>query len=270
LVVQLPLVKTLTCQLSPAQNEELTLSVLALKCFCFAKQGRAFVSSRELFGVVAGSGAQPDVQIRLPPLAATQWPVVKLRYQVTAADWPVWQAEPWLSEAEWSKRRKAVCAARKAAEGGEAAPATSAPAAPGPDASASAAPSPPRSRFFLNGEKAPFWDSCVLTDPPIFVQDKQSLVSRERVTQGKVPSLGKWADIVSEMTKCRIGEITPAPLFLFCTDAALSDLPQELPDGVAVVDHGAHAAFFGPVLASRKAMCLSELGAAAAASAVLH
>ena len=269
-VVQLPLVKTLTCQLSPAQNEELTLSVLALKCFCFAKQGKAFVGSRELFGVVAGSDAQPDVQIRLPTLAATQWPVVKLRYQVTAADWPVWQTEPWLSETEWSKRRKAVSAARKAAEDGQAAPATSAPAAPGLDASASTAPSPPRSRFFLNGEKAPFWDSCVLTDPPIFVQDKQSLVSRERVTQGKLPSLGRWADVVSEMTKCRIGEVTPAPLFLFCTDAALTDLPQELPDGVAVVDHDAHAAFFGPVLASRKAMCLSELGAAAIASAVSH
>jgi len=269
-VVQLPLVKTLTCQLSPAQNEELTLSVLALKCFCFAKQGRAFVGSRELFAVAAGSGAQPDVQIRLPTLAGTQWPVVKLRYQVTVADWPVWQAEPWLSEAEWSKRRKAVSAARKAADGGQAAPAMSAPSAPGPDASASTAPSPPRSRFFLNGEKAPFWDSCVLTDPPIFVQDKQSFVSRERVTQGRLPSLGKWADIVSEMTKCRIGEIIPAPLFLFCTDAALTDVPQELPDGVAVVDHGAHAAFFGPVLASRKAMCLSELGAATAASAVLH
>ena len=49
-----------------------------------------------------------------------------------------------------------------------------------------------------------------------------------------------------------------------------NDLPQELPDGVAVVDHDAHAAFFGPVLASRKAMCLSELGAAAIASAVPH
>ena len=76
-VVQLPLVKTLTCQLSPAQNEELTLLVLALKCFCFAKQGKSFVGSRELFGMVAGSGAQLDVQIRLPTLAATQWPVVK-------------------------------------------------------------------------------------------------------------------------------------------------------------------------------------------------
>ena len=154
---------------------------------------------------------------------------------------------------------------------GQAAPAASAPAAPGLGSSVSAATSPPRSRFFLNGEKAPFWDSCVLTDPPIFVQDKQSLVSRERVTQGKLPSLGKWADVVSEMNKCHMEEIAPAPLFLFCTDTALTDLPlQELPDGVVVVDHDAHAAFFGPVLASRKAMCLSELGAAAIASAVPH
>jgi len=110
----------------------------------------------------------------------------------------------------------------------------------------------------------------VLTDPPIFVQDKQSLVSRERVTQGKLPSLGRWADVVSEMAKCRMGEIAPAPLFLFCTDAALTEQPAELPDRVAVVDHDAHVGFFGPVLASRKAMCLSELGAAAAASAVSH
>jgi len=254
-VVQLPLVKTLTCQLTPAQNEELTLSVLALKCFCLAKRGDAFISCRQLLGAPAGAG--PDVQLRLPIPSATQWAPIKLKHQVTAKTWEAWYAQhrgppagAGASTSSHSRRRDARGASR-----------SSAAAAMGASA---AAASPPRAHFFLNAEKAPFWDSCVLTEPPLFVQDKQSLVARERAVQGKPPSNTQWADVQAEMDKCKVGELAAAPLFLFCSDDMVVQRPAELPERVAIIDRGAHAAFFGPVLASRRAMCLSELGAAAA------
>jgi len=233
-VVQLPLVKTLTCRLSPAQNEELTLSVLALKCFCFAKRGDVFVNSHKLFGL--DPDPQADVQLRLPLLDATQWAAVKLRYQVTAKNWEDWYAEQVLDRDRDRDRRDGAH--------------TSTPER-----------SPPHPHFFLNGEKAPFWDSCVLTHPPIFVQDKQSLIARGRVAHGQLPSDGKWADVVREMEKCRLQHLDPAPLFLFCTDDTMAGRPRDMPKGVTVIDRDSHAAFFGPVLASRKAMCLSELEA---------
>ena len=213
--VQLPLVKTLACRLSPSQNEELTMSVLALKCFCLVKMGRTRVCATELFG----PDALDVADVRLPLLAETQWPVVKLQHQVTAGKWSEW----------------VVSAAKDAA---------------------------PRPHFFLNGERAPFWDGCALTSPPIFVQDKQGVVSRQRVALGKAPELTKWAKIQAEMDKCTTSH-TPAPLFLLCTDALLTDRPDQLPAGVIVLDQRTQAHLFGPLLASRKAMCLSELWAAA-------
>jgi hypothetical protein len=257
-VVQLPLVKTLTCQLTPAQNEELTLSVLALKCFCLAKRGDAFVSSRLLLGLQAG--ACPDVQLRLPALSATQWAPVKLKHQVTAEKWEEWYAEHRgtapgeVATASFSRNR------RRGARGAH----PSAAAAAAVAAVVGAAAAAPRAHFFLNGEKAPFWDSCVLTEPPLFVQDKQSLVARERVVQGKPPPKTQWADVQAEMDKCQVDELAAAPLFLFCADDVVTQRPAELPERVAIIDRDAHVAFFGPVLASRRAMCLSELGAAAA------
>ena len=120
----------------------------------------------------------------------------------------------------------------------------------------------PRSRFFLNGEKAPFWDSCALTRPPIFIQDKQGVVSRQLLANGHRAQATKWTEVETELTKCKVAG-SEQPLFLFCTDAAILDRPSPLPDGVILVDHCAQAALFGPLLASRKAMCLSELAAAA-------
>jgi hypothetical protein len=236
-VVQLPLVKTLTCRLSPAQNEELTLSVLALKCFCFAKRGRIFVSASELFGVPCA----PDTQLRLPSLSLTLWPVVKLRHQVTAETWEQWHLQQVKQGDDHSHNSASA----------------SSPAA--------ALPPPPRPHFFLNGEKAPFWDGCVLTDPPIFVQDKQSLVSREKVAQGKLPNNAQWADVEKEALKCNLSACAHAPLFLFCCDTVIiGDRPPELLDRVVLIDRDSHISFFGSALASRKAMCLSEVGTASA------
>ena len=216
-VVQLPLVKTLTCRLSPAQNEELTMSVLALKCFCLVKMGQQTVTAAMLFGASAG-----ELPVRLPSLPATQWPVVKLRHQVTPAKWVHWSQDQ-------------------------------------------AASPIPRSGFFLNGEKAPFWDGYALTSPPVFVQDKQGLVSREKVAKGTAPEKTKWAEVEAEWDKCKVSD-PMQPLFLFCTDAIVTGRPSPLPSGVIVVDQYTQADFFGPLLASRKAMCLSELGASASSA----
>jgi len=247
------LVKTLTCRLSPAQNKELTLSVLALKCFCLAKRGRTFTSCREPLGVA--SSAPADLPLRLPTLPETKWAVVKLRNQVAAESWDAWHA----AQTQPSVVLSSAASTPRPRGRGRAVPSA---------ASSTAAASSPRPHFFLNGEKAPFWDSCVLTSPPIFMQDKQSLVARERAVQGKTAAHTKWADVEEEMRKCGVSSASSsgresAPVFLFCTDGTVSDRPLELPERVIVIDRSVHAAFFGPLLASRKAMCLSELGAAA-------
>jgi hypothetical protein len=208
----LPLVSSTQCTLSPAQNEQLTVSVLALKCMCFSKLGRTHVSAQELLGVhIAGVE-----EFRLPEPGHTLWPVLKLRQAVTEANWPTWLTV----EAEGA---------------------------------------PPRHRFFNNAEKASSWDGCALTKPPICVQDKQALVSRERVARGQSAKNVNWTAVEKEIIKCQLGGIGMSSVLLYCTDSVVIGRPSVLPERVALIDQSNHALFFGPILAQRRAMCLSEV-----------
>ena len=214
----LPLVSSTQCILSPAQNEQLTMSVLSLKCMCFCKMGRATVSVRELLGVdVVGC----NVPICLPP-SGTPWMVEKLRHAVTTAEWSKWLANT--------------------RDG---------------DPAVAAAVSP--ARFFINAEKASSWDGCALTTPAVCVQDKQGLVSRERVASGKAAKPVAWAKVKEEINKCQMIDRGGQSLLLYCTDGVVADRPEHLPERVAIIDEPSHAVFFGPILAHRRAMCLSEV-----------
>lgn len=238
--MQLPLLQDLTCCQSPVQNEQLTISVLALKCYCWAKQGKTQLGAHELLLDRAAQAGEIAVDVLLPPLSSTSWPVVPLTEQVTAAKWAMWL----LGQSR-------------------------------PSGSNGFATSTPR--FFLNARSAPFWDSCVLSKPAIFVQDKQRLGSRERAVQGKRPQPVQWAEVEEELTKCGLAQsngktsdkksrakkqaasVSSLPLFLYCTDSLLVGAPNPLPAGVLVADARNQAELFGSTLAARKAMCLSEL-----------
>jgi hypothetical protein len=234
-IARLPLVDTLQCILSPAQNEELTMAVLSLKCFCLVKLGKQHVFASELLGVEVGG----DPQLLLPRVDETLWTVCKLDHQVVQAKWRKWHTEQiGASSSSYSSSNSSSSSSNK----------------------------PPRSHFFLNGEHAPFWDSCALTSPPIFVQDKQRLGSRRRLAAGKPAQPSNWASVEEEREKCLVPD-SPRPIFLFCTDDLMRDRPSPLPPSVALIDRSNHLKFFGPILAHRRDMCLSEVTATASAAA---
>ena len=211
-VVPIELVQELTCCMSAGQNEYLTSSVLALKCFCLAKMQRTTIGVHEL---LLGRIVDDDIMITLPALASTTWPVRKLRSNVTKAGWERFKA-----------------------------------AARYPDCQSG----PPPDRFFLNGEHSSSWDGCALTVPPIFIQDKQSLVSRGLRAQGKAVQTRTWESIEKEINKALVEDA----LFFFCCEDRITGLPNSLPSRMIVLQHHDLAAFFGPVLAARKQISLWE------------
>lgn len=126
---------------------------------------------------------------------------------------------------------------------------------------------------FVNGAQASFADSMVLCDPPLLIQDKQSVSARRQLLQGcspgPVPKNGKSNSVSSEKAKCNIA----GAIFVYVSDhKARADTCATLgPQDVVVLgpdDPGGTSSlqdFFGPTLALRRLLCFQDDSAAAGA-----
>ena len=97
------------------------------------------------------------------------------------------------------------------------------------------------------------------------MQDKQSLLAVKRQLCTVTVLRLQWFKVQAEIDKCQLDQFSrrTRPLFLFCTDELVVDAPSHMPERVVIIDRAQHEAFFGSVLANRKAMCLAEVSASA-------
>jgi hypothetical protein len=129
---------------------------------------------------------------------------------------------------------------------------------------------PQRPLGYINGPQAPFADSMVLCDPPLLIQDKQSVKARQQLLQGKspgpVPKDGKPNSVSSERAKCNVKDA----IFVYVSDHRARDetVANLGPRDVAVLgpskagDTSSLQDFFGPTLALRRLLCFQDDSAA--------
>lgn len=120
----------------------------------------------------------------------------------------------------------------------------------------------------VNAQRAPYWDGCVLTDPPMAVQAKQRLLERLKQSAGKDLHHLTVKDLQDEVDKC----LPPGAYLVFVTDEIVpttsgtrkrtieGELESNAEDAVVsylksmgrviVIDASLRKSFFGPTIAN--------------------
>jgi hypothetical protein len=221
----MPVVKALLFRMSPEENEELALDVLALKCYCFVMQGRSSVSCRELLGAPAFRD-NSDVRVQLPGSRRINWPIRRLHHHVTAKLW---------RDGSWRKHVRAEPGDVFFINGK---------AAPFWDGCADT--SPPifvQEKQRLEARRAAVLGRSV--PKCSWVEIEAEMTKCELRCFDDLPPLQR-------------------PLFLFCTDEDVAPAAKKVPDRVIVVGRQQLDAFYGSILTSIRASSLSEVSATSA------
>ena len=109
---------------------------------------------------------------------------------------------------------------------------------------------------YQNKGKAPFADSFILTEPPIFIQDKQSIVSRKKQIIGDIPKAITKDLMKDEHEKCNIiGD----HIFILVTDEKKrDDIDNKLKNNEVLISSENMKEVFGDILALRKLYCIER------------
>ena len=109
--------------------------------------------------------------------------------------------------------------------------------------------------FIMNKLRAPFADSIILSNPPLLIQDKQSVVYRQQVVQKADVKEEKYSVIKAEHDKCQINNLDH--IFIFTTDLPLSQSAERNLTVNEVVIHKENAhLFYGELLLLLKTYCI--------------
>jgi len=108
---------------------------------------------------------------------------------------------------------------------------------------------------YQNKGKAPFADSFILTEPPIFIQDKQSTISRKKQITVDIPNAITKNLMKDEPEKCNIGD----HIFILVTDKKKrDDTDDKLRDNEVLISSENVKEVFGDILALRKLYCIER------------
>jgi len=113
---------------------------------------------------------------------------------------------------------------------------------------------------YLNAGSAPFADSIILTDPYIFMQNKQSVSARKDKIAGKPPASSRTLnDVQKEHNKCNINV---DHIFVFITDERFimppNDASPSLLDNEIIISSDNEKQFYGDILTRRKMFCIDH------------
>eukprot|EP00048_Salpingoeca_helianthica_P009811 m.140721 g.140721 ORF g.140721 m.140721 type:complete len:763 (+) comp14954_c1_seq1:119-2407(+) len=115
---------------------------------------------------------------------------------------------------------------------------------------------------FLNAKSAPSADAFVVFENfVLFLQEKQSVLSRRDYWQGKARCVANGQEILDEYTKAVAGTgLTSEQFgFVYVTDQTVSEeVLALLPDNCCVVDFPRHQTLLGPVCAQLRAFAVAE------------
>ncbi|CAG8666920.1 18610_t:CDS:2 [Racocetra fulgida] len=114
--------------------------------------------------------------------------------------------------------------------------------------------SPQECIAYHNSQGASFADSLLLTDPPILIQDKQQIVSRKKIIDGKLPNMLGKGLVEKEHNKCKnIGK----HIFVFVTDSK-KRMDEIYRENVIVITEEEKKGVFGDLLALRALHCIER------------
>jgi hypothetical protein len=99
---------------------------------------------------------------------------------------------------------------------------------------------------FLNAGQASSWDSCILSNPPLFLQNKQSTRARSQEQLGRIIHTTTSSTYQPEIDKC-IPDLNG--VLLIITDKLLEPLPPDVSENVLLLDVSTRKALFGEYIA---------------------
>lgn len=107
---------------------------------------------------------------------------------------------------------------------------------------------------YHNLQNAKFADSFLLTEPPILIQDKQQVISRKKVIDGRSPSMLEKGLVRKEHNKCKI---VGKHIFLFVTDSKKRN-DETYKENEILITEEEKKDVFGDLLALRTLHCIER------------
>jgi hypothetical protein len=114
---------------------------------------------------------------------------------------------------------------------------------------------------FMNGNQGPCFDSIIISDPPIVIQNKQSLIARSKVAEGLTVATTEDAEeelITEEVQKCHLS----GAILVYITDEIVENKLEFINNRqIIIIDHRSLPDFYGNEFASCLSISTSDLNA---------
>jgi hypothetical protein len=114
---------------------------------------------------------------------------------------------------------------------------------------------------FMNGSQAPCFDSIIISDPPIVIQNKQSLIARSKAAEGLTVATTEEEEeelITEEVQKCHLS----GAILVYITDEIVENKLEFINNRqIIIIDHRSLPDFYGNEFASCLSISTSDLNA---------